>query len=194
MTRAMGLRLSPAGAPAALLLAACASSSFHSASAPPGSLNPLPAPHVTPGELDAGPLLREVSMRAARLGAGAPSLVSSAEAVPNDWVGGFVDVPSDACLLGYARGSSSIEDVDVAIYSDEGTQLAVDEGRDVHPTVLLCTPHPARVYVAAHVVEGEGLVGVGAQLVPKQRALIVARALGARGGLAEAPRPADGWP
>ncbi|MDP9035521.1 MAG: hypothetical protein M3O50_12005 [Myxococcota bacterium] len=194
MRRATGLGLSPAGTAAVLLLGACAPSSLHSAKAPPGILIPFPPPHVTPGELDARPLFGEVSMRAARLGAGASSLVSSAEAVQNDWVGGFVDVPTDACLLAYARGSASIEDVDVAIYSEEGTQLGVDEGRDVHPTVLLCTPHPARVYVAAHVVEGEGLVGVGAQLVPKQRALIIARALGARGGLAEAPRPAEAWP
>ncbi len=155
---------------------------------------PLASPRVTPGELDARILLDELSVRASRLGAGPPSLVSSAEVVENDWIGAFVDVPPEDCLLGYARGSTSIEDVDLAIYSDEGTQLAVDEGRDVHPTVLLCTPHPDRVYLAAHIVEGEGLVGVGAQLVPRKRALIVGRALGARGGMDEGPRPAEAWP
>jgi hypothetical protein len=144
--------------------------------------------------LDPRALLGELPSRAARLGAGAPALVSSTEAIENDWAGGFVDVPRDDCVLGYGRGSTSIEDVDVAIYSEEGTQLAADEGRDVHPTVLLCPPHPDRVYVAAHVVEGEGLVAVGAQLVPKERALVVARALGARGAVAEGPRPADAWP
>jgi hypothetical protein len=149
---------------------------------------------VVAGELDARTLLGELPARAARLGAGAPSLVTSAEATDNEWVGGFVDGPKDECLLGYARGSTSIEDVDIAVFSDEGTQLAVDEGRDVHPTVLLCPPHPDRVYVAAHVVEGEGLVVVGAQLVPKDRAVIVARGLGARGGVADGPRPAEAWP
>ena len=134
------------------------------------------APRVTPGELDPRVLLGEVPSRASRLGAGAPSLVRSAEAVENEWIGGFVDVPRNDCLLGYARAASSVNDIDVAIYSDEGTQLAVDEGRDVHPTVLLCAPHPDRVYVAGHVVEGEGFVVVGAQLVPKERALIVGRA------------------
>jgi len=114
--------------------------------------------------------------------------------VDNEWVGGFVDVPAQECLLGYARGASSIEDVDVAVYSDEGAQLAVDEGRDIHPTVLLCPPHPDRVYVAAHVVDGEGLVAVGAQLVPRARARVVARALGARGSVADGPRPAEAWP
>jgi hypothetical protein len=149
---------------------------------------------VTPGDLDPRTLLGELPARATRLGAGAPSLVTSSEAVDNEWVGGFVEVPQGDCLLGYARGSQSIEDIDVAIDSEDGTQLAVDEGRDVHPTVLLCPPHPDRVYVAAHVVDGEGLVVVGAQLVPKDRALVLGRALGARGSVAEGPRPAEAWP
>jgi hypothetical protein len=150
---------------------------------------------VTSGELDPRVLLGELPARAVRLGAGAPSLVTAAQAVENEWIGGFVDVPREDCLLGYARGSPSINDVDVAMFSDEGTQLAVDEGRDVHPTVVLCSPHPDRVYVAGHVVEGEGFVVVAAQLVPKERALIVARALGARGALlGEGPGPADAWP
>jgi hypothetical protein len=155
---------------------------------------PLPAPRVAAGQLDARRLLGELPVRASRLGAGAPSLVAAAQAVDNGWVGGFVDVPHDDCVLGYARGSSSIDDVDIAIYSEEGTALAVDEGRDVHPTVMMCAPHPDRVYIAAHVVEGEGLVAVGAQLVPRERAVIVARALGARGLAAQGTRPADAWP
>lgn len=179
--------------PLSLALAGCSLFSRPPPPPPVVSTTP-PAPHTTPGELDPRTLLGELPARATRLGAGAPSLVMSAEAVDNEWVGGFVDVPKEDCLLGYARGSSSIEDVDVAIYSDEGTQLAVDEGRDVHPTVLLCPPHPQRVYVAAHVVDGEGLVVVGAQLVPKERGLVVARALGARAAVAEGPRPAEAWP
>lgn len=177
----------------ALVLAGCGL--FRPPPAPPpaeGAL--LSAPRVTAGELDARKLLGELPARATRLGAGAPSLVTSAEATDNEWVGAFVDVPAQDCLLGYARGSPSIEDVDIAIYSDEGTQLAVDEGRDVHPTVLLCAPHPERVYVAAHVVEGEGLVVVGAQLVPRDRAVVLGRALGARGAVPDGPRAAEAWP
>jgi hypothetical protein len=154
----------------------------------------LPAPRVADGQLDARLLLGELPARAARLGAGAPAMVAAAQAVDNGWVGGFVDVPRDECVLGYARGSSSIDDIDVAIYSEDGTALAVDEGRDVHPTVMLCAPHPDRVYIAAHLVEGEGLVVVGAQLVSKERAVIVARALGARGLPGQGPRPAEAWP
>ena len=177
----------------AIALGGCAL--FHRP-APPASTGAVSpgAPHVVAGDLDARTLLGDLPARATRLGAGAPSLVTSAEAIDNEWIGAFVDIPRDECLLGYARGSASIEDIDVAVYSDEGTQLAVDEGRDVHPTVLLCPPHPDRVYVAAHVVDGEGLVVVGAQLVPKERAVVVARALGARGAVADGPRPAEGWP
>jgi hypothetical protein len=176
-----------------LTLAACRAPgrSAGSATTLPG---PVLAPKITAGDLDGSALIAELSGRAQRVGAGPPSLVAWAEAVENGWLGGFVDVPRDLCVLAYARGSPSIDDVDVAVYSEEGTSLAVDEGRDVHPTVLLCAPHPARVYVAAHVVEGEGLVAVGAQLVPQDRALIVARALGARGGEGEGARPVGAWP
>jgi hypothetical protein len=160
----------------------------------PAHASPPPAPKITPGELDPRTLLGDLPVRAARLGAGVPSMVTADEATEGDWRGAFVDVPKDACLLGYARVSSTIEDVDMAVYADDGTQLAVDEGRDVHPTVLLCPPHPDRVYVAAHVVDGEGFVVVAAQLVPQVRAAVVARALGARGTVEEGPRPADAWP
>ncbi|MCL2451211.1 MAG: hypothetical protein FWD17_19875 [Polyangiaceae bacterium] len=159
----------------------------------PPSRAALASPQVVPGELDAKGLLGDLPGRASRLGAGAVSVVASVPAVDNAWVGGFVTVPVDACVLAYARAASSVGDVDVAVYSDEGTSLAVDEGRDTHPTVLLCPPHPDRIYVAAHVVEGEGLVAVGAQLVPRERAALVARAFGARGAT-QAPRPADAWP
>ena len=180
---------------AAVVLAACAGCGGGARAGGVASpASPPPAPLVAMGELQGRTLLGELPSRAQRLGAGALAVVASAEARDNSWVGGFVDVPRDDCLLGYARGSSSIDDVDVAIYSEDGTTLAVDEGRDVHPTVLICAPHPERVYVTAHVVEGEGLVAVGAQLVPKERAVIVARALGARGVLGQGPRPADGWP
>jgi hypothetical protein len=149
---------------------------------------------VSAGELDGHILLGDLPVRAMRLGAGPPSLVASRQAIDNEWVGGFVNVPRDDCMLAYARGAPSIDDVDIAVYSEEGTSLAVDEGRDVHPTVLVCSPHPDRVYVAAHVVEGEGLVAVGAQLVAKDRAVIMARTFGARGTFGEEPRPADAWP
>jgi len=164
--------------------------------APASSTRPPlpPAPSVTAGEMKAVGLLGDVPLRASRLGAGPSSLVASGQALDNEWMGAFVQVPQELCLVAYARASSSVEDVDVAVYSEEGTSLAVDEARDVHPTVLMCPPHPQRVYIAAHVVEGEGLVAVGAQFVRKEQAPAVARELAIRGAIGEEPRAADAWP
>jgi hypothetical protein len=164
------------------------------APAPPPTRGVLDAPRITPGALDAKVLLADLPTRASRLGAGPLSVVAAGEAFEGERMGAFVDVPADACLLAYARGSSSVDDLDVAVFSDEGTPLAVDEAPDAHPTVLLCPPHPDRVYVAAHTASGEGLVAIAAQLVPRDRAGAVGRALGARGSVGEGPRPADAWP
>jgi hypothetical protein len=111
--------------------------------------------------------------------------------VENDWIGGFVEVPLDDCVLAYARGGPTVTDVDVAIYSDDGAILALDEERDAHPTVVLCAPHPQRVYVAGHVAEGEGLVAVGAHLIAQERAAVVAHGLGVHGTLEQRSLPAD---
>jgi hypothetical protein len=159
--------------------------------APPG-VAPVTAPHVTQGELDARSLLGDLPTRAMRLGAGPIAMVASGElAMPEERLGAFVEVPVDACLLAYARGAASVEDLDVSVYSEEGTPVALDEASDVHPTVLLCPPHPDRVYVSARAPAGDGLVALAAQLVPRDHAALVARALGARGAVGEGPRPAD---
>src|SRR6185437_11298992 len=71
--------------------------------------------------------------------------------------------------------------------------VAVDEAPDPRPAILLCPPHAPRVYVAAHVANGEGLVGVAAHLVPRDRAADVGRALSAHSAFGGGPRPADGF-
>jgi hypothetical protein len=164
--------------------------------APPrvAARSPLVAPRVTPGELDGAVLLGDTPVRATRMGAGPMSIVASGEVVEGERVGAFVDLPLDVCLLAYARGSSSIEDLDVAAFDDEGNPAAIDEAPDPRPTLLLCPPHPARVYVAAHVANGEGLVAVAVQLVPRERAGELGRTLGARGGFGDGGRAADAWP
>lgn len=176
-----------------MLLAACAS--VPPAQGPRGAAGtPLPAPGVGSGTLDAWRVLGDVPDRALRLGAGKPSLVASGLAVENDWIGGFVEVPLDECVLAYARAAISVTDVDVAVYSDDGAILAADEERDAHPTVVLCAPHPLRVYVAGHVAEGEGFVAVGADLVAKDRATMVAQGLAVHGSLEQASLPPDVGP
>jgi hypothetical protein len=87
---------------------------------------PLAKPVVLAGSLDGRALLGELPARAVRLGASEAALVATGQAVDNEWLGGFIAVPRDACLLAYGRAASSVEDLDLAVYSDEGTTLAVD--------------------------------------------------------------------
>jgi hypothetical protein len=179
--------------PVSVLLAACAS--VPPAQGPRGGTGtPLPAPGLASGTLDAWHVLGDVPARALRLWAGTPSLVAAGLAVENDWIGGFVEVPLDECVLVYARGAISVTDVDVAVYSDDGAILAADEERDAHPTVVLCPPHPLRVYVAGHLAEGEGFVAVGADLVAKERATMVAQGLAVHGSLEQGSVPSDVGP
>ncbi len=179
--------------PVSILLASCASAT--PARGPRGATEgPLPAPLVGSGAIDAWHVLGDVPARALRLGAGAPSLVAAGLAVENDWIGGFVEAPLDECVLAYARAATTVTDVDVAVYSDDGAILATDEARDAHPTVVLCPPHPPRVYVAGHVAEGEGFVAVGADLVEKERAVMVAQGLAVHGSLEEDSLPPDVGP
>ena len=161
---------------------------------PPPRPGPPPPPRVVAGDLDATRLLGDIPARASRLGAGPVGIVASGEAVDGERLGAFVDLPRDACVLTYARASSSVDDLDLAAFDDEGALVAVDEGRDPKPTLLLCPPEPARVYVGARVASGEGLVAVAAQTVPRDRADEVGRAFGAHGVLGGGSRPADAWP
>ena len=161
---------------------------------PPPRPGPPPPPRIVPGDLDASKLLGDIPARASRLGAGPVALVASGEAVDGERLGAFVDLPTDACVLTYARASSSVDDLDLAAFDEEGALVAVDEGRDPKPTLLLCPPEPARVYVGARVANGEGLVAVAAQTVPRDRADEIGRAFGAHGVLGGGSRPADAWP
>jgi hypothetical protein len=173
------------------LLAACKPAA---APPPPPRPGPPPPPRVVAGELDPAPLLGDIPVRASRLGAGPVATIASGEAVDGERLGAFIDLPPDACVLLYARASSSVEDLDLAAFDDEGALVAVDEGRDPKPTLLLCPPEPARVYVGARVASGEGLVAVAAQTVPRDRADEIGRAFAAHGVLGGGSRPADGWP
>lgn len=173
-------------------LSACASRPAAAPAPPPAP--PLGPPRVTVGALQAAPLLGDLPQRASRLGAGPLAIVASGAMSDGERLGAFVDVPLDACLLAYGRASASLEDIDLAAFAEEGNPLAVDEGPDPKPTILLCPPHPSRVYVAAHAASGEGLCVVAAQLVPKDRAPDIGRAVNARGSVGGAPRTPEAWP
>jgi hypothetical protein len=146
---------------------------------------------VVTGPLEARPLLGDLPLRAAHFGAGPLAIVASGPLSEGERVGAFVEVPKDACLLAYARSSASLEDIDLAAFGEEGNPVAVDEGPDPKPTLLVCPPHPDRVYIAAHAAAGEGLCVIGAQLVPRERADLVGRAAGAHGSTPKSP---ETWP
>ena len=97
-------------------------------------------------------------------------------------------------MLAYARASSTVEDLDLAAFSEDGTPAAVDDAPDPHPTLLVCPPHPSRVYLAAVAASGEGLVAVGAQLVPAALSSVVGKAMNAHGTRAASTRAAEAWP
>lgn len=149
------------------------------------------APRVVPGSLEARPLLGELPARASRLGAGPLAVVASGTMAEGERLGAFVEVPKEACLLVYGRAAPSLEDIDLAAFAEEGNPVVVDETSDPRPTLLLCPPHPDRVYVAAHAAAGEGLCVIGAQLVPRERAVEVGRVLGAHGANPKSP---EVWP
>ena len=184
MKRALGVALG------ALPLIACAARPV-----PPPVVSPRPPPalRVVPGQISASTLFGDVPARASRLGAGPLAVVVSGEAVEGERMGGFVELPADTCVLAYGRASSSIDDLDLAAFDDDGNPLAVDQGKDPKPTLLLCPPQPARVYLGAFVVTGMGWVGVGVQSLPKERAEEIAGAFGAHGALGEGGRTADAW-
>ena len=152
------------------------------------------APNVVGGDLDAKSLLGDVPFRATQLGAGPARVVASGPIGEGERRGAFVDVPASSCLLGYARASTSVEDIDVVAFAEEGNPIAADEAPDAHPTVLVCPPHPDRVYLAVHDASGEGLVALAAQIFPQEHAGEIASKLGAHGAQGDGTRSADAWP
>lgn len=155
---------------------------------------PLPAPRVANETLTSVPLLGDLPNRVVAVGGGPPSVLVSAPLVEGERAGAFVDVPKDLCLLAYARGASSLDDLDLAAFSDDGNPVAVDEGPDPAPAVLVCPPHPARLFVAVHAAGGQGLAAVAAQFVRRGNEAVVARIASAKGALGGAARTSEAWP
>ncbi len=98
---------------------------------------------------------REAAL-ATSYGAGALHIAATEVAADGDRVGGFVAIPSEECLLAYARGSPGIDDLDLYAYGDDGSVLGADEAADPHPALVICPPHPTRAYIVARVAAGRG--------------------------------------
>jgi len=146
------------------------------------------------GHLDGTRWLSHDAEIAVSLGAAPLEVAVTEVGGDGDRVGGFVNIPADQCVLGYARGSQGIEDLDLYSYGDDGTILAADEATDPQPAVVICPPHPSRAYFAARIVAGRGVVAIGVHALPPSVAAQVGRALGARGRPGEELGRIEAWP
>jgi hypothetical protein len=99
------------------------------------------------------------------------SVVVAVEAgIAGDRVSALLEVPKDQCAVVIARGSASVEDLDLLAYGEDGSALGSDEAPDREPSLLICPPHPGRVLVAARIAQGHGIVAVGSERVAPQLA------------------------
>jgi hypothetical protein len=114
--------------------------------------------------------------------------------VAGDRVATLVDLPVSSCAVFIARGTDTIEDLDLAAYGEDGAVLGVDEGADKTPAILVCPPHPARVYISARIASGHGLVAVGVERMPPKDAERAASTYHARHSQAETDARLGIWP
>jgi predicted small lipoprotein YifL len=85
--------------------------------------------------------------------------------VAGDRVSALLEVPKSDCAVVIARGSETVEDLDLLAYGEDGAPLGSDEASDRQPSLLICPPHSGRVVLAARIAQGHGLVALGAQRV-----------------------------
>jgi hypothetical protein len=85
--------------------------------------------------------------------------------IAGDRVSTLLEVPKSECVVVIARGSESIEDLDLLAYAEDGAALGSDEASDREPSLLICPPHPGRIFLTARIAQGHGIVAVGAERV-----------------------------
>lgn len=164
------------------------------ASTQPGT-RPAPSKFGPSDEaIDGERWLRDTAALGTRAGAGPLQVLAVGPGTPGDHVPGLVNVPEGLCALLYARGSESVDDIDLFVYGDDGAQFGSDEAPDNAPTLLVCPDAGRRLYVAARVAAGQGIVAIGVQEVDEGHAEGVARASGARNYGSQAAAKADMWP
>ena len=129
------------------------------------------------------------------LGPNAPntSVVAVDAGVAGDRVSGLVEVPANDCAVLIARAGPSVEDVDLLAYGEDGSTVGTDEGPDKTPALLVCPPHPTRIWVTARIAAGHGLVAVGVQRLSQTDAPHVAQSYGINDA-ADAASRVRSWP
>lgn len=174
------------------VVAAAALAVVASACTPRPALPPPRPPVPVPGETGLRWVQRAAD-RAREGGASAPVIVATGAGAPGDNLGGRVELAEDLCGLFLARGSASIQDLDLFVYTDDGAILGADETQEPGGSALVCPPHPRHVYAFGRVAAGHGMFTVSAQAVRPSDANRSARAAGVP-TLSEQAIASGGWP
>ncbi|HVY27072.1 MAG TPA: hypothetical protein VHB79_10995 [Polyangiaceae bacterium] len=103
------------------------------------------------------------------------ALLAVEPGIAGDRVVSVLEVPAADCAVVIARGSESIEDLDLLAYGEDGSALGSDEAPDREPSLLICPPHPARIVLAARIAQGHGIVALGSERVAPAQAQLAAR-------------------
>lgn len=134
----------------------------------PAPLSPLPQKPADGKLRAASTPLDARRLPGAELGS---SVVLTVEAgIAGDRVSSLLEVPKQSCVVVIARGSATIEDLDLLAYGENGAPLGSDEATDREPSLLICPPHPERVLIAARIAQGHGVVALGAEQVSPEHA------------------------
>jgi len=147
-----------------------------------------------PGGADARRWLQEPVRLATAQGAGNALVLAVDAGAPGDRIGGMLSTPGATCLLLVARAAASVEDLDLFAYADDGSVLGTDQQPNRTPALLVCPPHPRRMYVVARIAAGHGIVAVAAQRVNPSDAERVARAVGISHPTATETTNSEAWP
>ncbi len=177
-----------------IALSACASPPPAPAAPPPAAPPRVTEVRVVPDAVDGRPWLAAAGDRAVAAGAGPLRVLGADVVAEGDRVGAFVEIPDDECMLAFSRPSPTIADVDLFAYEDDGSTFAADESPEAEAAIVVCPPHPRRLYVVARAMTGAGILAVGVQPVPRAAADAVARAMSTRGRAGEDSGRLDAWP
>lgn len=159
---------------------------------PPRPVRALAGPEVA----EAVELLMGDDVRAAlELGADEPALALTGTGISGDSLGAFVDIAEGSCGLLLGRGTRGVQDVDLFVFSDDGTVLASDEAPTKDATLLVCPAHGARVFASTRLAAGVGLFGLTLQVITVERAVALGDRFGVSPGRSsEVSELGSSWP
>lgn len=125
---------------------------------------------------------------------GSSSVVALEAGIAGDRVSTLLEVPERDCVVVIARGSATVEDLDLLAYGEDGAALGSDEAADREPSLLICPPHPGRVLLVARIAQGHGIVAVGSERVPPALAAKAAERYHVKPRLPGDPARLKAWP